>query len=723
MANDVVFTILAKDEASKAINQASKAMTEIGVEAIKATAGMVKLAAAKQNTANKSTGLEKTIKNTNKQLVNASKTLKDAGSGARGFASAIRAPGAAVKDFGKGLKDTTDALEKFSKTMRDSIESAKNAAVNLGILGLSFNKTRGATIKLGTYLGGRFLRNAKKLNPPLLALVKSTGAFAAAGTAAAASAAALATVMVVKGVKSASDFHKELRDLGIQAGLTAEQFERMAEGNADWAQSVEDAYDRASQASDDWRIRNQEALAAASDDWEATTTWITDRWQDVKDFVGTGFEIGALSYGAVTGRANTETSNAAVARFAVEHGLTRQTAEMILRGTGAAPANAGGPGAEAYLTGGGAQIGSAAITPGGYVALNRLPPTPTEGGGAPASAYFGGPDRVPGQFGFGISQDDTSGLAAAFFNIVSEGYGLSTTDTANAISSGDIPELTPRPTLGGGGTDSAARLAERLAERSERAFARAFEDAGVRAVREAIDSADFTLAKEQAQALYELRSTAAQSLDTEGERYLAQQQADFDLQDTLKDIGDAEQSVLQDIKDAAEDSAREQLNIIAKLEEQTAVLKLRDRQAAMAARGQAANIVGGSLGEGSEAQMEFDRLVGEAETERDDALVSNLLTDQSDAQTAAFSDFFNQQFADDLVGIATDVQNRINTGELSNAPVPVYTPAPVQVELARSDLTVNVYVPPVPLGEQIEFVEQVVSDAARDGVLTVGRRR
>ena len=272
-----------------------------------------------------------------------------------------------------------------------------------------------------------------------------------------------------------------------------------------------------------------------------------------------------------------------------------------------------------------------------------------------------------------------------------------------------------------GGRRSGTSTIDFSAERSERAFARAFETAGVRAVREAIDSADFTLAKEQAQALYELRSTAAQSLDTEGERYLAQQQADFALQDTLEDIRDKEQSVLQDIKDAAEDSAREQLNIIAKLEEQTAVLKLRDRQAAMAARGQAASIVGGSLGEGSEAQMEFDRLVGEAETERDDALVSNLLTDQSYAQTAAFSDFFNQQFADDVVDIATDVQNRVNMGLLDTNAVPLGFPQrPIEVDVVRlpTDRPIIIQI----FNDEYQRDEntiQVVQNALNGGILHV----
>ena len=102
---------------------------------------------------------------------------------------------------------------------------------------------------------------------------------------------------------------------------------------------------------------------------------------------------------------------------------------------------------------------------------------------------------------------------------------------------------------GGGGVDTR----DLLGERSDRAFARAFEDAQQRAVRDAIDNADFSLARDEAQALHDLRSTAAKTLETEGERYLAELQADHRLEDTLNDIGAKELSALQDIK-AAEDA-------------------------------------------------------------------------------------------------------------------------------------------------------------------------
>ena len=499
MADDIVFSITAEDDASKAVAAATKALNELAKTAVTVDAALADMDVSSSKSNKRVKRLADSVKATNTETAKAAKSFKEAGQGARGFGDAIRAPGRLVKDLGSGVKNTAEGIESLTKSMENASETLRNFNQTIKETADTVSAVVTATAKAG------FALKVYQDRVRILNLVKG-GLITAVGV-------GLVSAFA-KGTKAASDHHAELRQLGIQAGLTTEQFQRMSDGNEDWAESVEEAYNIAAGASEDWRIRQQEALAAASEDWDATTSWITDRWQEVKDFVGAGFEIGALSYGAVTGRANTETSNAAVARFAVEHGLTRETAEMILRGTGAAPANAGGPSSAAYLTGGGAQTGSAAITPGGYVSLNRLPPAPEAGG--PSSDAYRGP-----QTGFGLPEGGGGNLQKAFFDAVASEYGLSVGDALKAVTSGEKPTLTPRPVLGGGGGDTR----DLLGERSDRAFGRAYEENTQRAMRAAIEQGEFSLARDEADALHQLRTTSAQSLETEGERYLAQQQA------------------------------------------------------------------------------------------------------------------------------------------------------------------------------------------------------
>ena len=125
--------------------------------------------------------------------------------------------------------------------------------------------------------------------------------------------------------------------------------------------------------------------------------------------------------------------------------------------------------------------------------------------------------------------------------------------------------IEPAATSGGGG-GGGVDTRDLLGQRSDRAFSRAFEDAQRRAVTEAINAADFSLAKEEAQALHQLRTTAAKALETDGEQYLAQQQADHSLQDTLRQISNAETKLLEDIRRADEEAAKELLNARRELE-------------------------------------------------------------------------------------------------------------------------------------------------------------
>ena len=123
---------------------------------------------------------------------------------------------------------------------------------------------------------------------------------------------------------------------------------------------------------------------------------------------------------------------------------------------------------------------------------------------------------------------------------------------------------------GGRVDDSAAREAERMAARSAGAFARAEEDGLRRAFSTAIRSEDFTLAREQAEDLHAFRTTQADLLETAGEQFLARQQADFALQDSLLDISSREQRILDDIKDADMAAAKELIQVRKELEEHNA---------------------------------------------------------------------------------------------------------------------------------------------------------
>ena len=117
------------------------------------------------------------------------------------------------------------------------------------------------------------------------------------------------------------------------------------------------------------------------------------------------------------------------------------------------------------------------------------------------------------------------------------------------------------PTTGGGSSPI-----DRSPEISARAFARANEQGLERALRTAIGGEDFSLAREQAADLHAFRTTAAKQLDTEGEQFLAQQQADFALQDTLLDISSKEHQILADIRNADMEAAKELLNARMELE-------------------------------------------------------------------------------------------------------------------------------------------------------------
>ena len=178
------------------------------------------------------------------------------------------------------------------------------------------------------------------------------------------------------------------------------------------------------------------------------------------------------------------------------------------------------------------------------------PPAPEAGG--PGSAAYLGPET-----GFGLPEGDPTNLLAAFVEQVGlQNPGISFGELISSVTSGSLIE--PDSVGGGGGGTSVDNTAERLAERSESAFARAFDNAGVRAVREAIEASEFSLARTEAEALHELRSNAASQLETAGEQYLAQQQADNALKDTLDTISDAEQETAKQILGVLEDQLKEQ---------------------------------------------------------------------------------------------------------------------------------------------------------------------
>ena len=96
----------------------------------------------------------------------------------------------------------------------------------------------------------------------------------------------------------------------------------------------------------------------------------------------------------------------------------------------------------------------------------------------------------------------------------------------------------------------------------------------------------------------------------------------------------------------------------------------------------------------------------------------------TDEERVAQEELVRQQFRDVTTSLTAGYADvALRGGTPIEDPVPIYAPAPIQVENKSQMLTINVHVPAVPLGDQIEFVEKVVIDAGRDGTLQMASVR
>ena len=280
------------------------------------------------------------------------------------------------------------------------------------------------------------------------------------------------------------------------------------------------------------------------------------------------------------------------------------------------------------------------------------------------------------------------------------------------------------PSRGGGGSGTL----DRSADRSKDAFARAFDTAGVRAVRNAIQSSDFTLAREEAEALHELRSTAASQLETAGEQFQAQQAADFALLDSLADIGEAESDYFEEsleemrkqtadlidirnntrsAKQIAIDTAREAFAGTT-LEQPFEDLIAGEEQVNRALILQAARILTDFEANG----IFTDALLGFRQIPGSDAGVDDY--GNADALGILFTRALEAIVGDDATNIfsaAGGLFSQFGLGQFGNIPTEGLTaPTPV-VEIQTIPIHITVEVPPVPLGDAISFVEDVVREA------------
>ena len=89
---------------------------------------------------------------------------------------------------------------------------------------------------------------------------------------------------------------------------------------------------------------------------------------------------------------------------------------------------------------------------------------------------------------------------------------------------------------------------------------------GREAFKWAIENSRFELAEKEARSLFDLDIAAAQLEETAGEQWLATVEASLELQERLSEISDAEQKILDDIKEADMASAKELLRAREELE-------------------------------------------------------------------------------------------------------------------------------------------------------------
>lgn len=284
---------------------------------------------------------------------------------------------------------------------------------------------------------------------------------------------------------------------------------------------------------------------------------------------------------------------------------------------------------------------------------------------------------------------------------------------------GYLRALPSRDSAGGGGGGGSSRDLEAI---SEAAFNKALMLGGREAFKWAIENSRFELAEEEARSLFDLATAAAQLEETAGEQFLAQLEAALDLQGRLTEISDAEQQILDAEQDLLDETKKLRAEAYANSQAEIAAFKESIRQSVTTSNAAAFGVVGGLLG-GTEEGLLLDENYQIFKREiLDKGLAQAFLDNQrgitTDEERVAQEDLVRQQFADVTRSlVAGFTETALAGGTPIMDPVPVYTPAPIQVEQQQQELTINVHVPAVPLGDQVEFVEKVVIDAGRDGTL------
>ena len=485
--------------------------------------------------------LADSVKGINTETAKAAKSFKEAGQGARGFADAVRAPGRATKDFASGLRDTIDEIERFTSMVRDipdtvrgAIDDIKHLTVNMATLGLTIAKTRVPTLKLGAYFAGRFLKGLNSNRKAINALIKATGAYGLALKALTVGAVAFAT-------KAMIDYSRELGKLRDELALTGRfievetevllgqsmAYERAtgdAQGFVKALGQLEDARKRAI-AGDETSIDFFEAIGVS----EATIALInqTQAWELTKKAI----DDGTLSYNqaatvlgrdVVTGLDDVEdalddiTEHEAARAGFVDRvfgpwvdifdsiGDAADTAAFEIDQMGGElldllnPMNGGFLTTESRLEGINEQLGILSTFTEAFRGGSG-PGTTTN----PLDGFMFADIGVSGREWGLTNGPGPSSYRPPSVNTTSQNSLVNAPETQSAFlraqqdildaATGGInlgKRVTNTATTTGGGVGDTRDV---LGQRSDRAFARLFEDAQRRAVRDAIDNADFNL--------------------------------------------------------------------------------------------------------------------------------------------------------------------------------------------------------------------------------------
>ena len=554
------------------------------------------------------------LKSANTEAAKAAESFRKTGQGAKNFGDAVRAPSKSVGEFGKGLKEVAEGVNELNRAWRDVVGPAANAAGTGLLLGRAYsNLDKSQRQAVRSALGWK--NAVKQSDRAAIALYNSAGILDKAIAGVNKSTEALNKTFKVAanranilfGITTAAILAKELADVvretskfaaaakeqarfleisrGALAGQTLayeaigksqedviETYNRLddvllgaIDGNQDYVDlleevgiasddlanvGLEEVFSRVKSAVDDGTLSYKQAASILGQDLTVAIDDVRDRQEAL-----TNDGVDAAAWwqenweGAFDWWDNVKLK-------------AKELTFSIVSGTAVDGKRTGPPGSDTGVQLPGFDLFGNIINPvtGDVVqTLNRSGTPAPEAGGPGSAAYFGP------QVGFGLPEGSPTDLRGAFLDAVSNANpGVSLNELLSGIASGEVFDAVSSSGGGGGGSSGSSF------DVSGRAFARAEEDGLRRALSTAIRSEDFSLAREQASDLHAFRTTQADLLETAGEQFLARQQADFALQDSLLDISSREQRILDDIKDADMAAAKELIQVRKELEEHNA---------------------------------------------------------------------------------------------------------------------------------------------------------